>query len=106
MNELPTNMQNLLIIIVIILFIGIFIWTFATVFSVTAKNDNATYMTNAMANIVIVNLVMLLIFSGIAFWYTNSYPAMQHPYMMFLLHLNILISIISVSISSLYTVSQ
>jgi hypothetical protein len=106
MIQLPTNMQNLLIIITIILFIGIFIWTFLTVFSVTAKNDNAANMINAMTNIVIVNLVMVMFFAGIAFWYTNSYPAMQHPYMMFLLHVNILISILAISISSLYTVSQ
>ena len=106
MIQLSPNMQNLLIIIIIILFIGIFIWTFLTVFSVTAKNDNSLNMINAMTNIVIVNLVMVMFFAGIAFWYTNSYPAMQHPYMMFLLHLNILISIIAVSISSLYTVSK
>jgi len=105
---IPTspNMQNLLIVITIILFIGIFIWTFLTVFSVTAKNDNSLNMINAMTNVVIVNFVMVMFFTGIALWYTNSYPAMQQPYMMLLLHINILLSIIAVSISSLYTVSQ
>jgi len=106
MITVPSNMQNLLIIITIILFIGIFIWTFLTVFSVTAKNDNALNMINAMTNIVIVNFVMVMFFAGIAIWYTTSYPATKEPYMMLLLHVNILISIIAVSVSSLYTVSQ
>ena len=106
MDQLSSNSQNLFIIIIIILFIAIFIWTFLTVFSLTAKNDKAADMTNAMSNIVIVNLVMVMLFTGIALWYTQTYPAIQHPYMMFLLHINILVSITAVSISSLYTVSN
>jgi hypothetical protein len=106
MDQLSPNSQNLFIIIIIILFISVFIWTFITVFSVTAANDNSANMINAMSNVVIVNLVMVMFFTGIAFWYVSTYPGIKHPYMMFLLHMNILISIIAVSISSLYTVSN
>jgi hypothetical protein len=106
MFQAPQTVQNLLIIITVILFIGIFIWTFLTVFSVTAKNDNALNMINAMTNVLIVNFVMVMFFAGIAAWYTTSYPATKEPYMMFLLHVNLLISIIAVGISSLYTVSK
>ena len=95
--------QIWLTVISIALFIGVFIWTFLTVFSVSAANDKAADMMNAMSSVVLVNLVLVMMFAGIAFWYTNTYPAIQHPYMMFILHLNILISILSLSISSLYS---
>jgi hypothetical protein len=106
MDRPKSNTSNLLLIIGIVIFICICIWTFITVFSVTAHNDTLANMTNAMSSIVIVNLVMVACFAGIAFWYVNSYPQMQQPYMMFLLHINILISIIALSISSLYSVSN
>lgn len=95
--------QIWLTVISISLFIGVFIWTFLTVFSVSAANDKAADMMNAMSSVVLVNLVLVMMFAGIAFWYTNTYPAIQHPYMMFILHFNILISILSLSISSLYS---
>ena len=106
MDQSKANTQNLFIIIGIVVFICVCIWTFITVFSVTAKNDTLADMTNAMSSIVIVNLVMVACFAGIAFWYVNAYPQMQQPYMMFLLHINILISITALSISSLYSVSN
>ena len=106
MDQTKSNTSNLLIIIGIVFFICICIWTFITVFSVTVHNDTLANMTNAMSSIVIVNLVMVACFAGIAFWYVNAYPQMQQPYMMFLLHINILISIIALSISSLYSVSN
>lgn len=95
--------QIWLTVISIALFIGVFVWTFLTVFSVSAANDKAADMMNAMSSVVLVNLVLVMMFAGIAFWYTNTYPAIQHPYMMFILHFNILISILSLSISSLYS---
>ena len=95
--------QIWLTVISIALFIAVFIWTFLTVFSVSAANDKAADMMNAMSSVVLVNLVLVMMFAGIAFWYTNTYPAIQHPYMMFILHFNILISILSLSISSLYS---
>ena len=95
--------QIWLTVISIALFIAVFVWTFLTVFSVSAANDKAADMMNAMSSVVLVNLVLVMMFAGIAFWYTNTYPAIQHPYMMFILHFNILISILSLSISSLYS---
>lgn len=101
-----TNSQNLFIVIVVILFILLFVWTFMTVFSVTAKTDKASDMINAMSTVVMVNLVMVLLFTGISIWYVNTYPAVRNPYMMFMLHFNILLSIVSLSIATLYTVSK
>jgi hypothetical protein len=101
-----SNSQNVLMIVLIIIFITIFLWTFLTVFSISASNDNAKYMMNAMSNIVIVNLVMVMFFTGIAYWYINANQGIKHAYMMFLLHVNILICITAVSISCLYTISN
>lgn len=105
MDQSTSNSQNVLMIVLIIIFITLFVWTFLTVFAISASNDNAQYMMNAMSNIVIVNLVMVMFFAGIAYWYVSSNQGIKQPYMMFLLHLNILISITAVSISCLYTVS-
>ena len=104
MFSLPPNAQYVMIITVVILFITVFIWTFFTVFSITATNDNATNMINAMSKVVIANTIMVMVFAGLAFFYVNTYPAMKHPYMMFLLHLNLLISISAIGISALYTI--
>ena len=101
-----SNSQNVLMIVLIIIFMTIFIWTFLTVFSASASNDNAQNMLNAMSNVVIVNLVMVMFFTGIAYWYVSANQGIKQSYMMFLLHINILISITAVSISCLYTVSN
>jgi len=85
-------------------FIVTFVWTAITIFAVTGASESKADMTKAINNVVIVNTVLVLVLAGVGYFYTQSNAAAQQPYMMFMLHFNILLSIIGISVSSLYTV--
>jgi hypothetical protein len=86
-------------------FIASLVWTSMTIFSVTGASESKNDMIKAMNNVIIVNTVLVLVLAGVGYFYTESNPTAKQPYMMFMLHFNILLSIIGISVSSLYTVS-
>ena len=86
-------------------FIASLAWTSMTIFSVTGASESKNDMIKAMNNVIIVNTVLVLVLAGVGYFYTESNPTAKQPYMMFMLHFNILVSIIGISVSSLYTVS-
>jgi len=93
-------------LMVVVFFIVTFVWTAITIFSVTGASESKSDMIKAINNIVIVNTVLVLVLAAVGYFYTESHPAAKQPYMMFMLHFNILLSIIGISVSSLYTVSK
>ena len=93
-------------LLIVFLFIASLVWTTITIFSVTGASESKSDMIKAINNVVIVNTVLVLVLAGIGYFYTESNPAAKQPYMMFMLHFNILLSIIGISVSSLYTVSN
>jgi hypothetical protein len=92
--------------ILLCVFIGSLVWTAITVFSITGASENKSDMTKAINNIVIVNTILVLVLAGVGYFYTQTNPAAKQPYMMFMLHFNILLSIIGISVSSLYSVKM
>jgi hypothetical protein len=88
------------------IFIASLVWTTITIFSVTGASESKSDMIKAINNVVIVNTVLVLVLAGVGYFYTESNPTAKQPYMMFMLHFNILLSIIGISVSSLYTVSN
>jgi hypothetical protein len=58
-------------------------------------------MQSAINTVMGLNIVMTLILGGIAIAYITSNPTAERPYVLTVLHLSLLLSIISVSVSSL-----
>ena len=106
MDTSNSTINNLLAIGIIITFITIFVWTFLTIFSVTVKTsgDKALDLTHAMTTVVMVDFVLVVVYAGIATYYVTMNPSLQQPYMMLLLHINILLSITALSFSSFYSI--
>jgi hypothetical protein len=100
--SLSNNTKNLLLVCLIVFFIGSFILTFFTIFSITAKQDKAGDMINAMTSVLIIDIILVASFTGVAIAYIGIVSEKSQPYMLFLLHMNLLLSILSISISSLY----
>jgi len=93
--------------VLLCVFIGSLVWTTITIFAITGNNpENKSDMIKAITNVVIVNTILVLVLAGVGYFYTQTNPAAKQPYMMFMLHFNILLSIIGISVSSLYTVKQ
>jgi uncharacterized membrane protein len=86
--------------------LGGMLYTITTVFKATGKNDHKADMTQAITNVTVVNLVLILILAGTGYFYTGQYPTAREPYIMFMLHFSLLLSIISVSVASLFSVSN
>jgi len=91
-------------LVVVGLFIGTFLWTSLTVFGITVPGDAKDDYVQAMTTVVMVNTMLILVLAAIGYFYTQTNPNMQQPYVMFMLHLNMLLSIIGVGVASLYTV--
>jgi hypothetical protein len=66
-----------------------------------ASSDVKKDMTNAITNVTIVNTMLMLVLAGTAYFYLAENLSAERHYVIFMLHLSLLISIISVSISSL-----
>jgi cytochrome bd-type quinol oxidase subunit 2 len=77
------------------------IYTMVTVSKAAASSDVKKDMTNAITNVTIVNTMLMLVLAGTAYFYLDSNLTAERPYVLIMLHLSLLISIISVSISSL-----
>ena len=77
------------------------IYTMVTVGKAAASSDVKKDMTAAITNVTIVNTILMLILAGTAYFYLDTNLTAERPYVLFMLHLSLLISVISVSISSL-----
>jgi hypothetical protein len=86
-------------------FVGL-IFSMSAVFKAAANGDYTADMSQAITYVTVVNLVLILVLAGTAYFYTGQYTNTREPYIMFMLHLSLLLSVISVSVSSLYSVSN
>ena len=86
-------------------FIGM-IFTMVTVGKAAASSDVKNDMIKAITNVTIVNTMLMLVLGGTAYFYLDTNTLAERPYIIFMLHLSLLISIISVSISSLQQLSS
>ena len=90
----------------VVFFLGGLVYSLIAISNATGNNDSKSDMYQAMTNVTIVNAVLVLILAGAGYFYTEQYPTAREPYIMAMLHLGLLLSVISVSISSLYSVSK
>jgi apolipoprotein N-acyltransferase len=67
----------------------------------SANNDKKMEMNKAMFGVTVVNAVLVLVLGGCATFYIASNEQAERPYVIFMLHVALLMSVISVSISSL-----
>ena len=85
----------------IFLFIGTLIYSIVVVGYATSNSDNKTQMTKAMTSVTIVNSILILVLGGTAYFYVQAEPDALRPYVIVMLHLSLLLSVISISISTL-----
>lgn len=90
----------------IVAFFGGLLYTIIAVFKASGNGDHTADMTQAIMNVSVVNLVLVLILAGTGYFYTQQYPSTREPYIMAILHLSLLLSVISVSVASLFSVSN
>jgi hypothetical protein len=90
----------------IFVFLSVFVWTSVTIFKVTGQSENKLDMTKAINQVAIVNTILVLVLAGFGYFYVASNESMRQAYTMFMLHVNLLLSITAISVSSLYTVSN
>jgi hypothetical protein len=67
----------------------------------SANSDKKMEMNKAMFGVTVVNAVLVLVLGGCATFYIADNEAAERPYVIFMLHVALLMSVISVSISSL-----
>ena len=93
--------MNLLLIAAAVLFGAGILYTFITISNATGTSANTEDMKKAIGTVLTVNMVMTLLLGGIAIAYITSNPTAERPYILVVLHLSLLLSIVSVSVSSL-----
>lgn len=86
-------------------FVGL-IYSTSVIFKAASNSDYTSDMAQAINFVTVVNLVLILVLAGTAYFYTGQYTNTREPYIMFMLHVSLLLSVISVSVSSLYSVSN
>ena len=87
-------------------FIGAIIYTLVIVGQASGSNDSKAEISKAIFNVIIVDIVLLLVLAGTAYFYVAAEPLAERPYIMIMLHVSLLISILSVSISSLHQLNM
>ncbi|NBO70701.1 MAG: hypothetical protein EBU66_07975 [Bacteroidetes bacterium] len=85
--------------------IGLFlILTFGTVVVIgqsTANDDMAKEMKNAILYVSLINFAMIVLLGGMAYFYLRTNMLAERAYIITILHLGLLLSIVSVSVTSL-----
>ena len=90
--------KSALLIVVLALSIGLF----GTLYGVVLNNVNAdTYQNavNSFNTIFIVNAVLIVLLGILALYFIKSDPSMFQPYVLFVLHISLLMSSLSLSYS-------
>lgn len=77
------------------------IYTIVQVGTTMGNNDSNAEMAKAIGSVTIVNSVLILVLAGAAHFYIAANEASERPYILLMLHVTLLLSIISISVSSL-----
>jgi len=72
-----------------------------TVSHAAASGDVKNDMMKAITNVTIVNTILTLVMAATAYFYLEANPNAMRSYVILMLHVTLLLSVISVSISSL-----
>lgn len=91
-------------VIIALFLIGV-LYSMITIGQAAAAADNKAGMKTAITNVTIVNSILTLILGITAGFYTAAIPTAAPTYTMVMLHVALLLSVISVSISSLQQLS-
>jgi len=94
--------MNFLFIVLILGFLGSIGFTMWKVGTVAANKDSNKEVVSAITTITIVNSVLMILWGGLAFFYITSDPRLERPYILIMLHISLLISMMSISISSIH----
>jgi hypothetical protein len=94
------------LIICIIVFLIVMLYTMIQIGILSSKSDSKSDMANAITQVTIVNSILMLVMAGLAFFYLNANEGSFQPYMIIMMHLSLLISVVSVSISSLQQIQS
>ena len=83
-------------------FLASIIYTMYSIGTAAANNDSNKEIISAISSITVVNTILMIIWGGLAFFYITSDPRLERPYIILMLHVSLLISMISISISSIH----
>ena len=96
-NSLP----RIFLIITLLIFMGVLIYTFVVVGKVTANADNSVVFDDTIKTIAGMNGTLMALMTLIAFQYVRSDINAGPPYIFLMLHFNLFLSLLAVSISVL-----
>jgi len=94
--------MNPLFILLILSFLGSIGYTMYRIGTVAANNDSNKDIISAITTITVVNSILMVIWGILAFFYITSDPRLERPYVIVMLHISLLISMMSISISSIH----
>ena len=89
----------------VLLFFGSMIYTIVTVGNASSNSDSKNDMKNAIMHVSIINTLLIMVLAGLSYVYVSANTTAERPYVLFMVHASLLISIISVSVSSLQQLS-
>jgi hypothetical protein len=72
-----------------------------TVGNASASSDAKNEIKNAIMTVAIVNGILIAVLAGLSYIYVSANTTAERPYVLFMVHTSLLISIISVSVSCL-----
>lgn len=83
-----------------------FIFALVMIGKQATSSDSGSVMGTQIVNIVITNTILLLVLGTVSYFYVIDKPTFEKPYMFFITHLALLISIIGASISTVTKISS
>lgn len=89
----------------VLLFFVSMIYTIVTVGNASANGDSKNELKNAIMHVSIINTLLIMVLAGLSYVYVSANTTAERPYVLFMVHASLLISIISVSVSSLQQLS-
>lgn len=85
----------------VVLFVAALVATFVIIGMNAGSNDNKAEVAAAIRTVSIANAALILLLGFITYTYVRSNPMVLQPYLLFMIHVNLLLSLVAVSITSI-----
>lgn len=84
-----------------IAFMGVILFTLISVAAIQDSNSKKSDMMSALFTVATVNGTLVFILAGIGYYSINQDPLLKNAYIMFILHLTLILTMIGVCVTSL-----
>jgi hypothetical protein len=90
----------------VVFFLGGTLYSMIQIGILGAQSDTKRSMVSAITSVTVINSILMLVMAGIAYFYISTTKDAMIPYTLIMIHVSMLISVVSISVSTLQQINS